>query len=149
MILMGTRTADIMLEYFTVYLPKPSPLCEKRRSSLTVSPFLCNRQCSYHFLVDPVLSRGNLIVFSHALVTKLQVTSGGYGQVTASGVYVRFPDSSIHFAKTRGEVILSAGTFRTPQLLELSGIGDPQVLSPLGIDVKVNLPGVGANYEDQ
>ena len=81
-------------------------------------------------------------------MTKLQVTSDG-DQVTASGVQVCFPDGSIHLAKTGGEVILSAGTFRTPQLLELSGIGDPNVLRPLGIDVKINLPGVGANYEDQ
>jgi choline dehydrogenase-like flavoprotein len=107
-------------------------------------------QCSFIcFPVDPVLGRRNLIVFSHALVTRLNVTSVGYDQVTASGVQVRFPDGSIQFAKTRGEVILSAGTIRTPQLLELSGIGDPKVLNPLGIDVKVNLPGVGANYEDQ
>jgi choline dehydrogenase-like flavoprotein len=104
--------------------------------------------------VDPVLGRRNLVIFSHALVTKLDVTSAGYGQVCASevqasGVQVRFPDGSMQFAKTKGEVILSAGTFRTPQLLELSGIADPEVLNPLGIDVMVNLPGVGENYEDQ
>jgi hypothetical protein len=38
--------------------------------------------------------------------------------------------------------------FKSPQLLELSGIGDPAILEPLGIDVKVNLPGVGANAND-
>jgi choline dehydrogenase-like flavoprotein len=97
--------------------------------------------------VDPVLHRSNLFVFSQALVTKINVTSTGH----ASGVQVLFPDGSIPFAKAKakGEVILSAGTVRTPQLLELSGIGDPEVLNPLGIHVKVDLPGVGANYEDQ
>lgn len=46
------------------------------------------------------------------------------------------------------EVILSAGTVQTPQLLELSGIGDPAILTPLGISTLVNLPGVGANLQD-
>lgn len=98
------------------------------------------------------MERANLVVFSNALVTKLNITSAGSGQVVASGVQVRFPDGTIQFAKAKpsgGEVILSGGVIRTPQLLEISGIGDPRVLTPQGIDVKVNLPGVGANLEDQ
>jgi choline dehydrogenase len=47
------------------------------------------------------------------------------------------------------EVILSAGTFNTPQLLMLSGVGDPDVLEPLGIDVVVESPGVGRNLQDR
>jgi choline dehydrogenase-like flavoprotein len=128
-------------------------VCDNHRSSHIVNIFVplqhWKSDADTCFPVDPVLSRRNLVVFSQALVTKLDVTSAGYGQVCASGVQVRFPDGSIQFAKTKGEVILSAGTFRTPQLLELSGIGDPKVLNPLGIDVVVNLPGVGENYEDQ
>lgn len=38
---------------------------------------------------------------------------------------------------------------KTPQLLELSGIGDPRILQPLGIDVTVSLPGVGNGVIDQ
>ena len=54
MILMKTRTADIILGCSTVYLPKPSPPpCEKHLSSLTVSTFLCSRQCSYLFFSGP------------------------------------------------------------------------------------------------
>ena len=45
----------------------------------------------------------------------------------------------------RKEVILSAGTFQSPQLLMVSGIGDCTELAGLGIDCKVNLPGVGQN----
>lgn len=108
--------------------------------------------CANNNPVDPVISRPNLIVLSHALVTKMNIPSGYSSQVSASGVKVRFPDGSLADAKVKpenGEVILSAGTIRTPQLLELSGVGDPQVLTPLGIDVKVNLPGVGRNFEDQ
>jgi len=48
----------------------------------------------------------------------------------------------------RKEVILSAGVFGTPQLLMLSGIGDPAELKSLGITTRVNLPSVGKNMTD-
>lgn len=47
------------------------------------------------------------------------------------------------------EVILSAGTFNTPQILKLSGIGPADELQALGIDVAVDLPGVGENMQDR
>ncbi len=47
------------------------------------------------------------------------------------------------------EVILSAGTFNTPQLLKLSGVGPSDELSRLGIPVVVDLPGVGTNMQDR
>jgi len=50
--------------------------------------------------------------------------------------------------RARKEVILSAGALKSPQILELSGIGDPNILKPLGIDVRIDLPGVGANVQD-
>ncbi|GLB44106.1 putative GMC oxidoreductase [Lyophyllum shimeji] len=133
--------------------------------SLSSQTKMAVRETSEFAYLDPVLSRSNLVVmYNGALVTKLNVTtiratandtqatdSTTVVTASASGVQVSFPDGSLQFAKVKpstGEVILSAGTVRTPQLLELSGIGDKNILAPLGIDVKVNLPGVGANYED-
>ena len=46
------------------------------------------------------------------------------------------------------EVIVSAGVFNTPQLLMLSGIGDPAELARLGVPTRVNLPSVGKNMTD-
>lgn len=46
------------------------------------------------------------------------------------------------------EVIIAAGAIHTPQILELSGIGQPSVLQAQGITVLENLPGVGNNLQD-
>jgi choline dehydrogenase len=52
-------------------------------------------------------------------------------------------------ANATGEVILSGGAFNTPQLLMLSGIGPRDVLEPLGIPLRIELPGVGRNLQDR
>jgi choline dehydrogenase len=51
--------------------------------------------------------------------------------------------------QARREVILAGGAFNTPQLLMLSGIGDPDVLSRAGVQVRISLPGVGRNLQDR
>jgi choline dehydrogenase-like flavoprotein len=101
--------------------------------------------------VDPVLTRKNLIVCSFAFVTKLNIENGPQGLVQSTGVQVRFPDGSVSTANVNngGEVIMTAGSVRTPQLLELSGIGNQDILKNHDIPVKLSLPGVGENYEDQ
>ena len=50
--------------------------------------------------------------------------------------------------KARKEVILAAGSIHTPQVLMLSGIGPSALLTQANITVKVNLPGVGSNFQD-
>ena len=50
--------------------------------------------------------------------------------------------------RTSGEVILSGGTVNSPQLLQLSGVGEPEHLRAIGIEVKAELPGVGMNLQD-
>lgn len=49
---------------------------------------------------------------------------------------------------TEGEVIICAGSVQSPQLLELSGIGNPDVLKAAGISLKVDNPNVGENLQD-
>src|SRR5207248_2571464 len=51
-------------------------------------------------------------------------------------------------ARAGGAVVVSAGAFNSPQLLELSGIGQPERLRNLGIEVRHELPGVGENLRD-
>ena len=53
-----------------------------------------------------------------------------------------------HVVKTEGEIIISGGSVQSPQLLEVSGIGRPEILKAAGIDVKVDSPKVGENLQE-
>lgn len=90
----------------------------------------------------PVMDRPNLEVVTEAHVLRLRVRRGRcVGVDYASGNTVTSVDCS-------REVVLSAGTFGSAQLLLLSGIGPGDHLRELGIDVVLDLPGVGANLHD-
>lgn len=92
--------------------------------------------------IHPVRSRKNLRVETLAHVTGLK-TQGN----RVTGVdYVRFGKKKESVGA--GEVILCGGAFNSPQLLQLSGIGDAQFLESLGIQTIADLPGVGANMQD-
>lgn len=84
----------------------------------------------------------NITVKTHALVEKLEVD-----QESVTGV-IYSDQHGQHTVRARKEVIISAGTFNSPKLLELSGIGDSKVLQKVGIPVKHDLPGVGKNLQD-
>ena len=90
----------------------------------------------------PAMRRANLRVVTGALVSGL-VLEGA----RAVGVRYRLGDTEM-LARADGEVLLAAGAINSPKLLELSGIGDPDVLSRFGIAVKHEAPGVGANLQD-
>ncbi|GAB1520525.1 hypothetical protein RhiTH_003602 [Rhizoctonia solani] len=95
-------------------------------------------------------AKSNFVVLTEAQVTKIMFghsKPGKNGKVTATGVsFVH--NTTTHSVKVLKEVILSAGTFQTPQLLELSGIGNSAILQQHGITPIVDLPGVGENLQD-
>jgi choline dehydrogenase-like flavoprotein len=71
--------------------------------------------------------------------------------MAATGVqFVSVNDTSAapKTVRARREVILAAGTIHTPQVLQLSGIGPSAALEAAGLEVKVDLPGVGSNFQD-
>ena len=49
---------------------------------------------------------------------------------------------------TAGEIICCGGAINTPQILQLSGIGNPEILKSAGVEVVHDLPGVGENLQD-
>ena len=68
---------------------------------------------------------------------------------TAVGVeYVDLVGSTKCHATAREEVVLAAGAVHTPQILQLSGVGDAAYLTKFGIKTVIDLPGVGQNLQD-
>lgn len=62
--------------------------------------------------------------------------------------YISRFDGTTNTVKIGKEVILAAGAIHSPQILQLSGIGDDDLLESFGIKTIVDLPGVGKNFQD-
>lgn len=93
--------------------------------------------------LKPAMKRKNLTVRTLTQVRSILVEHG-----KAVGVEVMTTHSSTERINCRKEVLLCAGAIQSPQLLMLSGIGEPAELKKQGIDVKFPLPGVGKNLQD-
>ncbi|RPD54853.1 GMC oxidoreductase [Lentinus tigrinus ALCF2SS1-7] len=93
----------------------------------------------------PALSRPNLAVLTGAYVRRLVTKSES--EVVATGVEFEH-EGKIYTVNVSREVLLCAGTIKSPHILELSGIGDKNVLERLGVTVRLDLPSVGANLQD-
>jgi choline dehydrogenase len=98
------------------------------------------------------LNRANYDLITHSKVTRIELDGN-----KATGVVFRpsTPDNEtlcgdVQYTtvKANKEVIVSAGTFHSPQLLQLSGIGPRKLLESAGIETKVDLPGVGQSFHD-
>jgi choline dehydrogenase len=101
------------------------------------------RRCSAaRAYLRPAMRRQNLTVHMHALVTRIEFEAR-----RARAVCYRLGQKD-HTVRARREVILCAGSIGSPQLLKLSGIGPPEELRELGIQVVHALPGVGENLQD-
>ncbi|KAI0929980.1 hypothetical protein AcV5_006805 [Taiwanofungus camphoratus] len=94
----------------------------------------------------PVIDRPNLKVLAEAYVVKI-VTFRQGDELIASNVEFEH-GGTLHKVHAVKEVIVSAGSIKSPQILELSGIGDRTILEPLGIPVQKHLPAVGTNVQD-
>jgi choline dehydrogenase len=92
--------------------------------------------------LTPALSRGNLRLMTNVLVERVMIECG-----RACGVQFR-RDGELIEARAAGEVILCGGAIGSPQLLHLSGIGNPAWLAPLGIPTLLERLGVGSNLQD-
>jgi len=94
--------------------------------------------------------RTNWLTLVNHQVTKINWASGGTKK-TAVGVNFKQADGTgqTYTVNARKEVILAAGAIMTPALLQLSGVGDPARLNPLGIQTVINLPAVGKNLQEQ
>ncbi|RXW18824.1 hypothetical protein EST38_g7023 [Candolleomyces aberdarensis] len=98
---------------------------------------------------EPNRGKRNLKVITSAHVSRIIFSEARDDKgVIATGVeYIVDGTNSTTVVHARREVILSAGSLMTPQVLELSGIGDPKILSQHNISVLIDLPGVGNNLQ--
>jgi choline dehydrogenase len=87
----------------------------------------------------PARGRRNLSVLPQALVDRVVVRKG-----RATGIRLANPEETIE----AGAVVLAAGSYGTPTVLFRSGIGPATELAPLGIELALDLPGVGRNLVD-
>ena len=92
--------------------------------------------------LHPALARDNFTAIPHAHVQHLT-----FDGTHCTGV-VYHKDGQAHTAEASREVIVCTGAINSPQLLMLSGIGPKETLEKFGIDVVMDLPGVGQNLQD-
>jgi choline dehydrogenase-like flavoprotein len=112
----------------------------------TIDPDRQERSYSASAYYSPVAHRTNLHILTNATVMEILFDSENEIMV-ATGARVRYDgiETIIHANK---EVILCAGSVQSPQLLELSGIGNQDILEAAGVKVKVHNPNVGENLQD-
>jgi choline dehydrogenase len=92
--------------------------------------------------LKPAMKRPNVRVITHALVETIDLDGK-----RATGITYR-QGGQTRQVKARRDVILSGGAINTPQLLQISGIGNADDLGAIGVAVKHALPGVGRNFRD-
>ncbi len=95
-----------------------------------------------HCYLKPAMKRANLHVVTEAPSRRVRLE----GRRCIGISYTRH--GKLVEARARREVILCAGAVATPQLLELSGIGNPEILKQHGIEVRHALAAVGENFRD-
>lgn len=95
----------------------------------------------------PAKKRPNLSIWTEAQVERLQFSKEADGALRCSGALVKRGEQSVT-VKAKREVILSAGAIGSPQILQLSGIGNGEQLQALGIESVLHAPGVGENLQD-
>ncbi|ORY77649.1 hypothetical protein BCR35DRAFT_305430 [Leucosporidium creatinivorum] len=114
--------------------------------SIAYTPEDGKRQSASVAYVHPIMGkRKNLHLYLETWVNKLELSADGK---TVVGVRMTSKDGKEFVLKAKHEVLLAAGAVDTPRLMLLSGIGPKKDLEELGIQSRVNLPGVGENLVD-
>ncbi|KIJ24192.1 GMC oxidoreductase [Sphaerobolus stellatus SS14] len=112
-----------------------------------VDPKTATRSYSASAYLAPNVERNNLLVLTEAFVLKVRFEKQENNLHRAEAVDLVVDDEQLSVEANK-EIILCAGTFQAPQLLEVSGIGNRDLLSNLSIECLIDLPGVGENLQD-
>ena len=114
----------------------------------STGPIRADGARSFYF---PIASRPNLQVFFNTTAARIiwDEEQSATSEVVASGVEVIDAKNATHTISASKEVVVAAGSIRSPAFLEHSGVGNPAVLDPLGIKTVNPLHSVGSNLPDQ
>lgn len=138
--------ADAFLDAaVTVGIPRRNDFCQREVEGAgyyQTTTWRGRRSSTAKAFLDTARKRPNLTILTEALVSRVEFSGRD-----ATGVLFKRGDT-VQRATARREIILSAGSFATPQLLQLSGIGPADLLRDLGIAVVQDLAGVGSNMID-
>ncbi|TBU47229.1 alcohol oxidase [Dichomitus squalens] len=131
--------------------PAPRPLNGQTHGTYfapcTYDPKTHTRSYATTAFYLPNKDRPNFTVLVAAHVRRVLPASEDDSEFTAESVEFDHGGET-YTVRANKEIILSTGTLKTPQILELSGIGNPNILRNLGIPTKVALPGVGTNVQE-
>jgi len=113
----------------------------------TVDPTTRVRSHAGSAYYKPAAERKNLVVRTEVLVEKLVLGTDEAGELQAKGVLFSSKNER-RLVRACKEVVLAAGVFQTPQLLELSRVGSPEILELHGIEVVRGNEDVRENLQD-
>lgn len=117
-------------------------------SPLSVDPKTGQRGYAAAYYGPEVAQRPNFDLISETMVERILLNTEADGEVVATGIQIRAKDGKQQQISAGREVILSAGSLNSPQLLELSGIGSKDILQKHEVPVVLDRPGVGENLQD-
>lgn len=116
-----------------------------------LNPTTARRVDAYAGYIAPYVNRKNLFVLVNHTVSRIQFDTKKSNQpLKAIGVewYTTGNNTNKMSIKARREVIVSSGAIGSPKLLEVSGIGNKDILAAAGVETLIDLPGVGSNMQD-
>ncbi|KAM0330803.1 hypothetical protein ACHAQA_003757 [Verticillium albo-atrum] len=112
-----------------------------------IDPATRQRSYAANAYLDPALQRRNLTVLTQVNVDKIIFDKADPGSAIATGVrYTK--NGETYVVRASKEIILAAGAVNSPKILELSGVGDPDRLKRLGLDVVIDNKYVGENLQN-
>lgn len=110
-----------------------------------INPTNWTRSHSRAAYINPLPPRPNLHILADATVTKILFDSN----LNATGVqFAQAKGAPVTTINVRMEVLLAAGSIGSPNILMQSGVGPKDVLTAAGVDLKLDLPGVGQHLQD-
>ena len=160
---LAANLGDVDLALSTLFDPNDwRTICSNDREGVNVTPLATHSGCRNgvreRLLETVKTAKGKLSIRTGALVSRIlfQGTRAyAVEYLVGKSLYRASPDPAPEgrlvkaTVRANYEIILSGGAFNSPQLLMLSGIGDPAELAQFGIQSVVNRPGVGKNLQDR